>query len=161
MLRRLALTAIASFAVLATVPGAAALAAAPGVPGSGPIPGPGPAVGQMPARQLPDRLTVAVSGSGDSSADGTHELRCAPATGTHASPQSACDRLDELATNGRTPFAPVPKGLMCTMQYGGPATAHITGTWRGQPVDATFRRTNGCETSRWNNLEPVLPHTVA
>jgi hypothetical protein len=42
---------------------------------------------------------------------------------------------------------------------GGPQTAHITGTWQGQRVDATFRRTDGCEISRWRTMEPVLPNT--
>ncbi|MCX4549435.1 MULTISPECIES: SSI family serine proteinase inhibitor [unclassified Streptomyces] len=171
MLRRLALTAVASLAALAAVPGAASAFTGPGsasvpsvsspVPGPVPGPGPGPAVGQLPGHRVPDRLSVAVTGSGDPAADGTHQLECGPTGGTHPSPQQACDRLARLAVDGKRPFAPVPEGLMCTMLYGGPATAHITGTWQGQPVDATFRRTNGCETSRWNNLEPVLPHTVA
>ena len=47
---------------------------------------------------------------------------------------------------------------MCTQQYGGPATARVTGTWQGQHVDATFDRTNGCEIARWNTLRPVLPN---
>jgi hypothetical protein len=45
------------------------------------------------------------------------------------------------------------------MQYGGPATARITGTWHGRPVDATYKRTDGCEISRWQGLVPVLPAT--
>lgn len=60
---------------------------------------------------------------------------------------------------GRDPFAPVPQGANCTMIYGGPATAHVTGTWAGRPVNADFRRTNGCEISRWSSFEPLLPST--
>ncbi|MEV8565670.1 SSI family serine proteinase inhibitor [Streptomyces sp. NPDC051322] len=149
MLRRIALTAAVSLAALVAVPGAASA--------DGPQPG-----AQAPIRQAPDQLTVTVANSGVRTAEGTYQLQCGPdgATGTHRSPQEACDRLAALAADGEQPFAPVPKGLMCTMQYGGPATAHITGTWQGQPVDATFRRTNGCEISRWNNLVPVLPHAA-
>jgi hypothetical protein len=165
MLLRLALTTVVALAALASVPGAA-FADGPQTVAQTPV-GPVP-VAQVPVESAPDRLTVSVSGSGVRDAEGTHKLQCRPtgatgatmATGTHRSPQEACDRLAALAAEGQQPFAPVPKGLMCTMQYGGPATAHITGTWRGQPVDATFRRTNGCEISRWNNLEPVLPHAA-
>ncbi|WP_405778998.1 SSI family serine proteinase inhibitor [Streptomyces sp. NBC_00859] len=148
MLRRLALTAAVCLAALAAAPAATATA----VPPTG---------HRLPDPQVRDRLTITVSDSGIPAADGTHRLACAPAGGTHASPQQACDRLDQLAADRAAPFAPVPADLMCTMQYGGPATAHITGRWQGRPVDATFRRTNGCEISRWNALEPVLPHTVA
>ncbi|WP_328318410.1 SSI family serine proteinase inhibitor [Streptomyces sp. NBC_00388] len=153
MLRRLALTAAACFAALAAAPAATALPV--------PVPVPFALPGHwLPDPQLRDRLTITVSDSGARAAEGTHRLTCTPAGGTHASPQQACDRLDRLAADKRTPFAPVPAGMMCTMQYGGPATAHITGIWQGKSVDATFRRTNGCEISRWSALEPVLPHTV-
>lgn len=43
------------------------------------------------------------------------------------------------------------------MQYGGPATARITGTWAGRPVDATYDRTNGCAIARWDRMVPLLP----
>jgi hypothetical protein len=48
---------------------------------------------------------------------------------------------------------------MCTMLYGGPATAHVTGTWAGRPVDARFDRADGCEIARWDALVPLLPET--
>ncbi|MET4923692.1 SSI family serine proteinase inhibitor [Streptomyces sp. PSRA5] len=104
-----------------------------------------------------DRLTVTVADTNITRADGTYELRCGPAGGTHPESMSACARLDELAGEGRDPFAPVPDGQMCTMQMGGPATARVTGTWQGRSVDATFSRKNGCEISRWQNMVPVLP----
>ncbi|GGZ24338.1 hypothetical protein GCM10010365_50760 [Streptomyces poonensis] len=102
-----------------------------------------------------DRLTVTVQGTGD--ADGTYELECHPAGGTHPDGHGACARLDRNTTWGRSPFTPVPPGTMCTMQYGGPATAHITGTWTGRTVDAHFDRRDGCEIARWDALVPVLP----
>jgi hypothetical protein len=43
------------------------------------------------------------------------------------------------------------------MIYGGPATAHVTGTWAGRPVDTTYDRGNGCAISRWNGMVPLLP----
>lgn len=105
-----------------------------------------------------DRLTVTVDGVGGG-ADGTFELECHPAGGTHPHAAEACDRLDRMTTWGKDTFAPVPPDALCTMVYGGPATAHVTGTWAGRPVDARYDRSNGCEISRWNALVPVLPGT--
>ncbi|MER5683383.1 SSI family serine proteinase inhibitor [Streptomyces sp. NPDC002205] len=161
MLRRLALTAVASLAVLsAAVPAATA--------GTGPlpllpIPLPLPSALQGDDDTEKTQLRVTVSDSGDREADGVYELQCLPAGGTHPVAKQACDRLAELAQptdrNGDAdPFRPVPAGTMCTQQFGGSATARVTGTWRGQHVDASFDRTNGCEIARWNTLRPVLPN---
>ncbi|MGW1671011.1 SSI family serine proteinase inhibitor [Streptomyces sp. NPDC002324] len=103
-----------------------------------------------------DRLTVTVRDAG-ATADGTFELRCHPQGGSHPEAREACGRLDRRTTWGTDPFAPVGSGTMCTMQYGGPATAHVTGTWAGRRVDARFDRGNGCEIARWDALVPVLP----
>jgi hypothetical protein len=151
MLRRLALTAVVSLAALsAAAPAATAT--------TGPLPLPLP----LPLPVLQDhagtRLTITVSRSEDSAAEGTFELRCAPAGGSHPVAERACDRLDELAGGEKDPFAPVPEDALCTLQFGGPATARVTGTWQGRHIDASFSRTNGCEISRWNNLVPVLPN---
>ncbi|MFF9063961.1 SSI family serine proteinase inhibitor [Streptomyces sp. NPDC014891] len=104
-----------------------------------------------------DRLTLSVTHSGTPAADGTVHLTCHPAGGTHSAAQAACDRLDDLTTWGTDPFAPVPPDSLCTMQYGGPATARVTGTWAGRPVDAVFSRSDGCEIARWDGFVPVLP----
>ncbi|MFD9465612.1 SSI family serine proteinase inhibitor [Streptomyces sp. NPDC060027] len=119
-----------------------------------------PALMPPPARpdDSVDRLTVTVHGAGGG-ADGTFELACHPAGGSHPDAAEACDRLDRKTTWGKDPFAPVPPDTLCTMQYGGPATAHVTGTWAGRPVDARYDRSDGCEISRWNALVPLLPGT--
>lgn len=146
MLRRIILTASASVAALASaVPAAGAVAS--------PLPLP------VPLFDQPDRLTVIVSETGNTRTDGRYELECEPAGGTHPSAESACGRLEELAREQEDPFAPVPADQMCTHQFGGPATARVTGTWQGRHIDATFNRSNGCEISRWRTLEPVLPNT--
>jgi Subtilisin inhibitor-like len=108
-----------------------------------------------------DRLTVAVSDSGNRGSDGTYTLDCHPAGGTHKKARSACDRLDELARWGEDPFAPVAPRSNCTMMHGGPATARITGSWAGRRVDARFDRKDGCEITRWNRLRPVLPDATS
>ncbi|WP_326671166.1 SSI family serine proteinase inhibitor [Streptomyces sp. NBC_01257] len=150
MMRRLALTALVSLAALsAAAPAATAVA--------GPLPLPVP----LPVLQNDDEgthLTVVVSGSGDPAADGTYELDCEPAGGSHPVAQQACDRLAQLPGESADPFAPVSRAAMCTQQFGGPATARITGTWQGRSIDSAFDRTNGCEIGRWNSLRPVLPN---
>ncbi|MEU6990697.1 SSI family serine proteinase inhibitor [Streptomyces sp. NPDC046465] len=138
MLRRLALTAVASAAALSALPTTAHATA--------------------PAPTPTDRLTVTVADSGGES-DGRYVLNCHPTGGTHPNAAEACRRLQEVTVYGKDPFAPVPRDAMCTMQYGGPATAHITGTWQGRPVDARYSRSDGCEIGRWNGLVPVLPAT--
>ncbi|QNP64127.1 SSI family serine proteinase inhibitor [Streptomyces genisteinicus] len=156
MLRRLVLTATVSAAALAAaVPAAVAI--------TPPLPVPLPLPVLVPADDTPedgpDRLSLVVSQTGNTRTDGRYELECGPAGGTHPSAVSACERLDAFAREGADPFAPVPEGQMCTQQFGGPATARVTGTWRGRPVDAVFDRSDGCEISRWQALEPVLPDT--
>ena len=82
----------------------------------------------------------------------TWTLTCDPPGGVHPDPAAACRTLD-LAP---APFAPVPADSMCTQVYGGPETATIEGTWRGEPVRAAYKRTDGCEIARWNALAAVL-----
>ena len=98
-----------------------------------------------------DHLTISVTGAGD--ADGTFELRCAPAGGDHPRPQAACDRLRTASD----PFAAQDEDALCTYMYGGPAEATIRGTWEGEQVDAHYSRANGCEIARWDALVPALP----
>ena len=103
-----------------------------------------------------DHLTVTVRDAG-SGADGTYELSCHPAGGDHPDAGGACAALDRGTRWGKDTFAPVPQDSFCTMQYGGPATAHVTGTWAGRPVDARYDRSDGCEMARWDQLVPLLP----
>ncbi|MGP3687405.1 SSI family serine proteinase inhibitor [Streptomyces sp. IBSNAI002] len=121
----------------------------------GPLPPlPEPLSGLLAA---PDRLTITMANTGNRRMDREYQLECDPVGGNHPSAEQACAKLDQLAKERKDPFAPVSDRQICRMQYGGPATADITGTWRGRKVDAHFRRTNGCEISRWEELEPLLP----
>lgn len=151
MMRRLALTAVVSLAALAAAaPGATAAA--------GPLPLPLLPLPVLQNDEAGTHLTVVVSGSGNPEADGRYELECDPAGGTHPVAQQACDRLAQLPGESADPFTPVSRSAMCTQQFGGAATARITGTWQGRSVDSTFERSNGCEIARWNSLRPVLPN---
>ncbi|MFD6180307.1 SSI family serine proteinase inhibitor [Streptomyces goshikiensis] len=143
---------LAAFAVTSALASPAALAAGPPLPPLSSLP-----VARLLTGEQPDSLTIVVSGTGNPRADGEYLLECAPVGGNHPEAEQACARLDEFAKEGKDPFAADTKRQVCTMQDGGPATAHVTGTWQGHKVDTTFRRKNGCEISRWNDLEPVLP----
>ncbi|MET9671540.1 SSI family serine proteinase inhibitor [Streptomyces sp. NPDC006482] len=137
MLRRLVLATLATTAA--------------GAAGFGPLP-------PLPLLSPPDTLTVTIAESGVPAADGTYELTCDDqAGGTHPAADDACERLEQLAKAGTNPFKAVPGDAFCTQVYGGPAVAHITGTWQGREIDARFSRVNGCEIDRWTNLQPVLP----
>jgi hypothetical protein len=98
-----------------------------------------------------DLTIVVVDGAG---AVTTYHLTCEPPGGDHPRPEVAC-RV--LAANGGRALPPVPPDMACTQIYGGPETAHITGTWRGQPVESRLSRQNGCEIARWRALAGFLP----
>ncbi len=86
----------------------------------------------------------------------TRTLRCHPTGGSMAEAARACGRLDELGG----PVGAGPAHEMCSMIYGGPQTARITGTWHGRPVAESYSRSNGCQTERWQRMAPVLPGTT-
>jgi hypothetical protein len=99
------------------------------------------------------RLTVEVD-PGDGSPPQTWTLTCNGAgEGTHPRAEAACAHLQSMDA----PFAPLPDDVMCTEIYGGPQTARISGRWQGQPVDLALSRSNGCLTSQWDGLVPVVP----
>ena len=67
--------------------------------------------------------------------------------------RDVCAALDVVAPKI---FRPIPDDRVCTMIYGGPATATVRGTFEEDLVDAAFSQSNGCEIGRWNQLLPVL-----
>lgn len=98
-----------------------------------------------------NHLVITVSGSGE--ADGTYELYCDPAGGQHPEPREACEAIHGVDA----PFAETREDALCTYMYGGPATAEVEGVWQGEPVRASFDRSDGCEIARWDRLVPALP----
>jgi hypothetical protein len=45
---------------------------------------------------------------------------------------------------------------MCSQIFSGPQVALVTGTYRGRHVWAGFRRTDSCQTDRWNRIAFLL-----
>ncbi|MBA0052697.1 hypothetical protein E0L36_17990 [Streptomyces sp. AJS327] len=105
----------------------------------------------------PNTLDFVVKDSGRPSMDGTYRLECDPVGGDHPKKREACAAVDRAMGGERNPFRQVGADEQCAMIYGGPATAHVTGNWRGKPVDGEFTRANGCEVDRWDSLVPALP----
>lgn len=93
-------------------------------------------------------LTIEVV-SGEGAQPKTYRLSCDPPGGDHPQPEQACDAI---AAAGTSVFEPVPSDQSCTMVFGGPQAATVTGAYEGVDVDATFSRKNGCEIDRWEKL---------
>lgn len=104
-----------------------------------------------PAKAETD-LTIAIKASAQAPAK-NWKLTCGPVSGDHPDAAAACTALDRVQGD---PFAPVPKNQMCTMVFGGPEEATVTGTWKGKQVNAKFNRKNGCEMSRWSKIAPLF-----
>ncbi|MBB3081902.1 SSI family serine proteinase inhibitor [Geodermatophilus sabuli] len=104
-----------------------------------------------------DELVVEVD-PGEGAAVERWTLVCGDvAAGDHPDAQAACDHLQQLPD----PFAPIPDDAVCTEQYGGPQTAHVTGRWAGEPVDLRVSRTDGCRIAQWDSLVPLVPAAQA
>lgn len=114
----------------------------------------GPAPGRGATAGGTTELTLVVRDA-PGRAGRTYTLLCDPAGGDHPDPAAACRSLSEL----KDPLAPVPADAMCTQIFGGPQTATVTGTFRGEPVNAEFSRTDGCEIARWDKHAALLVET--
>jgi hypothetical protein len=106
-----------------------------------------------PATAVAADLTITVDATGEGATQ-TFTLTCDPVGGDHPDAAAACDTL--AAAGGADAFAPTPRDVACTEQWGGPQTATIEGTVAGERVSGTFDRTNGCEISRWDHLEALF-----
>jgi hypothetical protein len=92
----------------------------------------------------------------EGTAEGTVEkwtLRCSPAGGTLPRALAVCRKLGTM----QAPFAPIPKDVVCTDQYGGPQVALFTGTFRGKRLWARVENRNGCEIARFKRLSFLVP----
>jgi hypothetical protein len=108
--------------------------------------------GTPPASAADTKLEISVSIGGSEAPTKAWTLEC-PDGGTLPHATEACAKLAKLDD----PFAPVPKDKACTQIFGGPEEADVTGTFRGEPVNAHFDKGNGCEIARWNSVEFLFP----
>jgi predicted small secreted protein len=89
----------------------------------------------------------------------TWTLSCDPPTGSHPQAAAACAQLAAYSAKQGDPFAETPKGVMCSMIYGGDQKATVTGTYQGSHVSTRFARTDGCEVARWERVSALLVET--
>jgi hypothetical protein len=68
-------------------------------------------------------------------------------------PPEVCDAVAALPDD---PGAPTDPQTACTEIYGGPDVLTVAGTLRGEPIDATFTRENGCEIERFDRFSELL-----
>ena len=61
------------------------------------------------------------------------------------------EAIRDLLING------FPADQACTMQYGGPDEAFISGEIDGEAVDIAVTRTDGCQIAAWDSLVGLLP----
>jgi hypothetical protein len=79
-------------------------------------------------------------------------LGCDPPSGDLPDPDAACAGLAELMD----PWSPVPDDVVCAEIFGGPQTLKVTGSFGAEVIDATFTRTNACETERFDRIAAPL-----
>ncbi len=95
------------------------------------------------------QLVITVDDDGEGGAPARElKLDCAEPTDSQA-----CGAVAGVSARD---LAPTPPDTACTQIFGGPETATIKGTIRGEPVDATFSRSDGCEVERWKRVEALL-----
>jgi hypothetical protein len=94
-------------------------------------------------------LTVSVDNDGPKGQPAKElQLSCEKATDS-----PACTTVAAITQHD---LAPTPSNQACTQIFGGPETATITGTLRGNAVHARFSRSDGCEIQRWQRVQPLL-----
>lgn len=98
---------------------------------------------QQTATDAGDHVDVVLRPHGPGGQQLHKTLRC-----TKVTPD--CKRL------AQADFSPPAEDLACTAQFGGPATATVTGRAGGRAIDATFDLRDGCAISRWQRFAWLL-----
>lgn len=100
------------------------------------------------AQRLATSLRITVWPGGRQGRSFRTTLTCDPAGGTHPAPARACARLAAV----EDPFGPMPTEMPCVLVASGPQIAVVEGSFREQPVDTRFDRSDSCETRRWDRV---------
>jgi hypothetical protein len=103
--------------------------------------------------EAPDELVAHVTINVMRDADAKEKSYVLVCPGKTERDRDVCAALDVVAPRV---FQPIPEDRVCTMIYGGPATATIRGTYDEDLANAYFNQVNGCEIGRWNQILPVL-----
>ncbi|GAA1496786.1 hypothetical protein [Paeniglutamicibacter kerguelensis] len=119
--------------------------------------GPGQSSAPPTGQETMVELDIVIRADGQNQS-AVYSLRCAGATALETSNHPRADEACALLAMHPQILdpAPAPGTQMCTEQYGGPATASITGTVDGKSVERDFDLKNGCGISAWNDALPLL-----
>jgi hypothetical protein len=108
---------------------------------------------EQPASPSPQAALADLTVRVDPDGTGAGKPRTAEVACDAAGDSKVCGAVAQLTAED---FAPVDSQMACTQQYGGPETALVTGTFRGEEVTARFSRENGCAISRWQKVSELL-----
>lgn len=121
------------------------------------IAGCGNAAGARQQSSTAARLSITVWPQGKAGAKAVYALSCPTGKSTLPAAHAACKKLSHL---GARAFAPVPRGTACTLIYGGPQKALVTGRFAGKTIRAVFSRGDGCQIARWSRVAFLFPHSL-
>jgi hypothetical protein len=108
---------------------------------------------EQPASPSPQAALADLKVEVDPDGTGAENPRTAEVACDAAEDSKLCGVVAKLTADH---FAPTGSQMACTQQYGGPETATVSGTLRGEEVNARFSRENGCEISRWQKVAELL-----
>ena len=109
--------------------------------------------GGSPATAGDAQLAELVVQVDDDGAKGPNPAKELQVTCTTPTDSSACGAAAGVS---EADLAPPAGDQACTQIYGGPEEASIKGTLRGDAVDASFKRTDGCQIARWDGVKDLL-----
>ncbi|MGD0274131.1 MAG: hypothetical protein ABSB96_10430 [Gaiellaceae bacterium] len=122
------------------------------------IAGCGSATGARQQLSSVAQLHITVWPEGETGAKSVYTLNCPTGKGTLPAGRATCKKLSHLSARA---FAPVPTGTACTLIYGGPEKALVTGRYSGKTIRAVFSRTDGCQIARWSRVAFLFSHGLA
>jgi hypothetical protein len=93
-------------------------------------------------------LAIGVDPDGDGERDPLEDTVTCP-----GDPEPVCAAVAAVPED---PGAPVDPATACTEIYGGPDELTVVGTLRGESIEATFTRENGCEIERFDRFSELL-----
>lgn len=116
-----------------------------------------PATSGPPASQTTADLQVSIRSNGTEESSHYH-LLCSGVAALPASEHPNADAACALVARQPQLLAGSKSRVdeACTMQYGGPAIAVVSGTLEGRAIERRFDRRDGCGISDWQSALPLL-----
>lgn len=115
------------------------------------------------ARAAAASVRLTLTASNGTSASSVAKLRCSGsrATGTGWARRSAKRRCSTARRLARFLAAKPRKDLQCTMIYGGPERARVSGKIGSRRIARTFTRRDGCQIAEFERVKALLSGSPA